>query len=134
MPSPIIELSNRMGFYVFGCDLSMAELEEVERKLADLYPDRFRWEKIARNIGALIERTTNRVAEITNQSDIIVPFRDKRMTDTIIEYRGKSEKPVVVIMGSHHGNNIVREKMLHDKGFDFVYVDQTRIKGAEQSA
>jgi hypothetical protein len=127
LPSEYPATANKVGFKIVGCDLTFAEMDEVEKKLAQQQPEMFEYDEFIWNgmkDGRLIKRDDPDWMN-TRVEDEIIPFRDEFMVTMIQKYQALSLTPIVAVMGAHHGNNIHGKGLLKDKGFGYIYVDQT---------
>ncbi|OGZ63214.1 MAG: hypothetical protein A2639_02035 [Candidatus Staskawiczbacteria bacterium RIFCSPHIGHO2_01_FULL_34_27] len=105
----LILAANKISFKIVGCDLTMGELKEIAKQFPDKYankPDYF--------IGVI------------GADNEVMPFRDEQMVKTISEYQQKSLKPIISIMGWHHGDSIHNQKIMQEKGFGYAYINENR--------
>lgn len=123
LPPSFISSANRLGFEIVGCDLTQGELTPIEKDLAQNNPERYVYDEKSRSLRSA-ERPT---ARVTAASPAIVPFRDELITRRILEYHGKSSRPLVVIFGASHGRNIHEQKLLQDKGLGYIFADQKSV-------
>ncbi len=105
----IIEQSEKLGHTLVGCDLTFAEQDAVLEQLYDQDPSLRNYQGIG----------------LTGGSPQVMPYRDKQMAKTIQEYAARATKPVIVIMGAEHGNNLHEKGMIKQQGIHYAYVDQT---------
>ena len=95
----LILTADEVGFKIIGCDFTTEEKELLKVSLKKVSS------KKTRDISFL---------------------RERQMVETILEYQSKSAKPIVTIVGSNHSNNIHKNKLLQEKGFDYACVHQMK--------
>ena len=114
IPLELLAIANEAGFKIIGCDLTGGEFAENQYTKLSSREKKFN-----------IDDWEYKIAFIKRES---WPLRDKQMIKTILEYRDKSSKPIVSIMGYHHGDNINNQKILQKRGFSYAYIDQKKDK------
>lgn len=125
LPAGFTELADTNGFRIVGCDITMAEITDAERQIAEMNPEEYKYGEFGEGVGCLIKRgDSNWMLMYTD--DLLAPFRDERMAKTIIEYIAKTQKPLVVILGNDHAANIMERGLIKGKGCGYFYVDQTK--------
>ncbi len=121
VPQEIILLADEMDFKIIGCDSTDAEIRKAEFQLTIQFPDRYKWDDEA-----------GMVRDIKNKKSILVKevmaMRDNQMAKTILEYQQKSNRPVMVIMGRTHSQNIHKRQILQGKNFGYLFIDQSKTK------
>lgn len=127
MDKSMVEISKKIlhaaelnGSKIIGCDTTMAELEEAMRDLTKRFPKKYKYDSDMN----YVYNKRNREDCLTPLSKDVVPYRDKRMIADIIKYEKQTEKPMVVILGQHHTDNIHKAGALKEKWFWYAYVAQ----------
>lgn len=112
LPARLYELSKKYGFKIAGCDLKKNEMQRIEKVFGDK-------EAEIEKDGLYMPGTGRNIMRV----------RDMAMTDKILEYQNKSNKPIVVIIGSNHGDSINSQHLLQEKGaLRYVYINQSQSK------
>lgn len=112
---PVLEAAKKVGATIVGCDITFFELDMLERKIAKENPDRYEY------FYALLSRS-NPDEIITPAHSLIMPYRDEQIKDTIFHYLSLTRKPLIVIVGGAHADNLSQGNMLDGKGFDYVKI------------
>ena len=128
MSGHTIQWSDEYGIYLVGCDLSLSELDVVERELVEKRPNIYRY-----GPAGLVERLDGTPFFIT-QDDGVVEYKDIHMGEMIVEYAAKTEKPLVTIVGSSHMRPESQiHQILQDANIEYAYVDMTTLEGTIRS-
>ena len=126
VPTEYTIAADKVGFKIVGCELTLAEMADVEKRLAQQHPETFEYDEFE-----MEEEQTGILTKLddpdwmnTGQEDEIIPYRDEFMAKMIEKYQALSLKPVIAVMGARHGDNIHKGGLLKEKGFGYVYVNQ----------
>lgn len=123
-PSAIIlECADELKIPIIGCDLTEGEVKWAEMQLLKNHPDLYEEQE---GSGILINKKNKKA--ITTMSPEMNVAREERMVKTILQYQKRSSKPLVVIIGSKHSEAIHQNRQMQEKGFGYVYVDQSKAK------
>jgi hypothetical protein len=117
-------LSKKMGFKIIGCDLTNAEIIEKGKRLSLIFPQQYQYEEVSNSIWRTDDNYHRLSWEELTKDKNIMFYRDSQMVKTIKKYEALSEKPIVVIMGGAHGDDIHENKMLQHKKFGYAYIKQ----------
>lgn len=116
---PVLEAAKKVGAMIVGCDITFFELDMLERKIAKENPDSYEYSE------GLLSRS-NRDEIITPAHSLIMPYRDRRIRDTIFDYLALTIKPIIAIVGGAHSDNLSQGNMLYGKGFDYVKIGRKK--------
>lgn len=112
---PVLDAAKKVGATIVGCDITFFELDMLERKIARENPDKYEYFH-----GLLSRSNPNEI--ITTAHSLIMPYRDKQIKDTTFHYLTLTRKPLIVIVGGAHADNLSQGNMLDGKGFDYVKI------------
>ena len=118
-----LKLSDKLGFKIIGCDLTDAEILEAGKRLCLVFPQQYRYEESYNLIRRIDDNYRLLSFEELAKDKNIMFYRNRHMVKMITKYEALSEKPIVVITGGAHGDNI-HETMLQQKKFGYAYVKQ----------
>jgi hypothetical protein len=122
IPDYMIQWSEKDGLFLVGCDLSMREVEDCGKILAQRHPERYKWDPEFQ----MTEVLDNDFPYFTNQDDGVVPFRDTKIGGMMVEYAGKTSKPLITIMGAHHMRpESPIHQILGNSNIGYICIDQT---------
>ncbi|OGZ67546.1 MAG: hypothetical protein A3C58_02240 [Candidatus Staskawiczbacteria bacterium RIFCSPHIGHO2_02_FULL_34_10] len=112
LPAKLYDLSKEFNFKIVGCDLTKNEMQRVEEVFKEE-------ETGIKKEGFYMPGTGKNIIRV----------RDMVMVDKILEYQNKSDKPIIVIIGYEHGNNINSQHLLQERGaFGYIYINQSHFK------
>ncbi len=118
-PDQLKQAASDNNSWIIGCDLTYAEVNEIERHIAQTNPDKYRFE------GRLIKKSNPK--EIINYySPEINPFRDKLMAEMILKYQKQSSRPLIAILGWKHAARIKKTTVLEQAGLEYAVVRQDK--------
>jgi hypothetical protein len=118
----ILTASDEMGFKIIGCDLNQAELNRIEKRYPQIFADENEESDESWEHEPSYEIDTDAFSSYWYKFH---PFREEQMVKSILEYKGKSLKPIISILGVNHAVNIHSGKLLQKKGFGYVFIDQS---------
>jgi|GEM_PF-1906035 len=121
VPREFIDHSNRMGYTIVGCDLTATEFALAELDIARLNP---KYEIVSLHERDLGHLDIPGDIYCKKLFQLIDPYREAKMIETIHEYRAKTTRPLVVVMGQIHASRIHRKGLMKGKDFGYVMVDQ----------
>lgn len=117
------ELSDNLGFKIIGCDLTDAEILEAGKNLCSIFPRKYRYEEGSGRIFRIDYGYHLFSFDELARDENIMSYRNRHMVEIITKYEALSEKPIAVIMGGTHGDNIHKD-MLRRKKFGYAYIRQ----------
>ena len=120
----LIKASKELHFEIVGCDLSLAEQLIIARQLAEDNPHEYEFDE---EFECLV-KPSDPDWIFTPLSDVIIPYREQQMLETINSYKRKSEKSVLIILGDLHAKNLHNQKLIQKNRIGYAYVNQTEKK------
>lgn len=118
-------LAKKIDFKIIGCDLTDMECKEMAKILCKVFPEKYDYDQAN---GQIKYRKTPYSSFLPlyslKEDENIIRYREKHMVKTIATYQKKSGKPIIVILGQTHGENIHQGELLQRKEFDYVYINQ----------
>lgn len=115
----VLEAAKKVGAMIVGCDITFFELDMLERKIAKENPDSYEYSE-----GLLSRSNPDEI--ITPAHSLIMPYRDRRIRDTIFDYLALTRNPLIAIVGGAHSDNLTQGNMLNGKGFDYVKIGRKK--------
>ena len=123
-PKELIDLANQMGFQIIGCDLTDGELDKIGRSLVARDSEKYSYS------AGVLKTTTGdpenpMISEWVSRSIEGIESREEKMVKLITQYQSLSKKPIVIILGDAHRENLVQQGLLKKGGFGYVSISQS---------
>lgn len=119
IPIWLREVADKNASWVIGCDLTMAEFQDLGSQIAEQKPDKYRFE------DRLIRKKAPNET-INTFSPEISPHRSKFMGEMIQQYQTKTTRPIISILGYKHVSRIKQSGVLEAAGIDYATIEETK--------
>ena len=123
-PEPLRAQAEQLGHSLVGIDMTQRETENAYRRLALARPDEYSW-------SPLLSLTKKKYPEykFTIVDPLTMELRDDHMIESIKEWERKSDRPLVIVVGSKHAQNFHERGLLRARGLTYAVIIQRWYRG-----